>query len=1005
MRKTSDRPGGARVMLLIRLLVLQNAAAVALAAGSAQQRASILFCSPYGLLKTTNGWLDLGLLRLMRNGSFDEAEFEVDWTETLDDMNKTRLFKYNAVVLFKSPDSLDSYPPYSAATRTAFMPLLTEYMQAGGGVLLYPTEESVIGQQLFDVTDALDVKIPQEYLNESNASNVASTTHMSGFGGGGTFPLYWTENISHDPSLSTITKGVSGLWYPAQAKYNSAQGGPLWLGPDWTPVLFATSTTSTVPHNLTSTTYVPLPPKNQIFQRSVPAVAPPLMAVRIFRKARVAIFNQWHQFTFGSGTRWLYDSQVLSRGAKGRPSDFGTLLCNTLGWLAAPSMSSGSVGGYVMPADKLQDPNSAAAVAEAYKESHSSYTYAQLASGPAPDGKKAFRGLIGARSTLSSGTSTVAEIAAAARSSKLDFVVVLEDYCFLANASNGANASLSTLIQACKQASTPTLTIFPGFTLKNNLGESMFVWGPIPIDGASDGRSIENPPSEALVPGPGGCPVLDLQPASPTNASRYTGYMGGGSATTFMFQQSELRGFQVGFYNLGPNRPGAPGTRTAKSLKMYACLATMLYEDNELIEDITDDYLLHTQSTMTGIPVAVNLVHSAQGIIDAVAKAQSLTHVRAVSLKEIYPDSGFLTRDGSTGDCGLRWNSQYDSSSVFVSNGPLVTAWSSTLHVASLGAERFVTGRALMPAGLAVQSAVALKQISIYNGQTLFRRIGFGDKLTYNYSHTLLLEGWIQRNLVVIAEDMNGGKAVTFPRKAVKSGIHHVQFCSDHVNDCHSGGDVLLAHGPMTPPSAWVTSLPGSIAGYTWDGGPLAQLPIQIFETAGTSQAKVEVSTTGGHSETTANMVITPLLETADEGVVVVAVNKTQLYSELLDRVVNEWHTAGPEGRPSKIIDVLFRYHEYFSASSGTPSEGYAGFPTAVDTVATIFSADIVFKNTWNVTQIGYAKSFSPPSVDAVFVVCWPNTSTTQAQTFDLAKLANTSTVGCTIQHGGWFGL
>jgi hypothetical protein len=608
----------------------------------------------------------------------------------------------------------------------------------------------VIGQQLFDLTDALDAKIPQEYLNETNASNIAPTTRMSGFGSA--FPLYWTENVTHDPSVSAITDGVRALWYPAQPKYNNAQGGPLWLGPDWTPVVFATSTTSTVAHNLATTSYTPLPPKNQIFQRLTPVAAPPLMGVRTYEKARVALFNQWHQFTWGSGTRWLYDSQVLSKGANGRPSDFGKLLTNTLAWLAAPSLSSTQLGGYVMPADKLQDPNSAAAVVEAYKEFHSSYTNKQLADGPGPDGKKMFRGLIGARSSLSSGRNTVAEIAAAARSSGLDFVVMLEDYCYLANASAGINATVSALVEECKTASDSELMIFPGFSLMNNLGESMMVWG--------HGDSIEIPSPKALVLGPRGCPVLDLQPTSQTNASRYTGYMGGGAATTYMFQQSEIRGYQVGFYHLGPSRPGAPATRTAKSLKMYASLAVVLYRDNELVEDITEDYLLHTQSTMTGIPVAVNLVHSAQGVIDAVATGskQSLTHVRAVSLTEIYPIGG-LQGDGSSAECGLRWNSQYDSSSVFVSNGPLVTAWASTLHVAALGAERFVTGRALMPSGLTVHSAAPLKQISIYNGQTLFRRIVFREKTAYNYSHTLLLEGWVQRNLVVIAEDTSGGKA------------------------------------------------------------------------------------------------------------------------------------------------------------------------------------------------------------------------------------------------------
>ena len=151
-------------------------------------------------------------------------------------------------------------------------------------------------------------------------------------------------------------------------------------------------------------------------------------------------------------------------------------------------------------------------------------------------------------------------------------------------------------------------------------------------------------------------------------------------------------------------------------------------------------------------------------------------------------------------------------------------------------------------------------------------------------------------------------------------------------------------------------------------------------------------------------MVITPLLETADEGVVVVAVSKTQLYSTLIDQVVNEWNTAGPEGGASQVFDVLFCYHEYFSASSGVPSEGYAGFPTAVDTIATI-----------NIFRRHYVQRVLERHDDRIreklqhakrgldFCRMLSECEHNEAQTFHLADLK--STVGCTIERGGWFGL
>ena len=126
------------------------------------------------------------------------------------------------------------------------------------------------------------------------------------------FKLFWADGLSTDPRVRALVSGVAGGWLPLKAKYNAAQQGPLVLAADagWIPVLNGSRTTFTMPVNLSATPFNHLPPKAQIFQRHAPVAAPPLVAVRRWGRGRVALFNQWHMFTIGSGTKWLFDSQV-----------------------------------------------------------------------------------------------------------------------------------------------------------------------------------------------------------------------------------------------------------------------------------------------------------------------------------------------------------------------------------------------------------------------------------------------------------------------------------------------------------------------------------------------------------------------------------------------------------------------------------------------------------------------------------------------------------------------
>ena len=94
------------------------------------------------------------------------------------------------------------------------------------------------------------------------------------------------------------------MWYPTEPAYNGAMGAPINMSG---------------PQGGANADNTPFPPN--AFQRDHNVSAPSLFAVRGRGKAgRVALLNKWRQFTVGSGSRWLYNDVVLSRGLRGRRS-------------------------------------------------------------------------------------------------------------------------------------------------------------------------------------------------------------------------------------------------------------------------------------------------------------------------------------------------------------------------------------------------------------------------------------------------------------------------------------------------------------------------------------------------------------------------------------------------------------------------------------------------------------------------------------------------------------
>ena len=617
-------------------------------------RPSVLFCAPHGLFASERTWVGLTYLRSLHNSSQPGGGFEVDWTESLADITRARIWRYNAIVLWISPGSGAVVPnPFPGPFRASFVGVILDYVAAGGGLLLFPTETNQYAQQLFDLTSRLGARLPVETLDESNVSNVAVMDHMQAEGD--SVKVFWTDAVNH--TALPLAAGVNQVWYPSMPMYNAAHGGPIDVDGNWSVVLSGSATTRTTPVNLSaSTVRLPLPPANQIFQRKTPVYSPPLFAVRELINGRVALLNQWRQYTTGSGSDWLFDSQVLSTGAKGRPSDMGRLLRNTFQWLTEPTVRRYSPsrlpqdhathskacpwgdcpGGYRMPLGHLDNPNNKTTVLKDFAELHLSYDAATLGNDPADSSLTLRRGVVGVRSSFTTGVDTVAAIAQAARTSKLDFVIILEEY----NAPNSTrltNATLMDLAAACVTHSSGELALFPGYTIRDNIGSKVFVWGP------SSAVPHMFPTPDVLTPD--GSRLL-VQPTDPANHSRFNGHANLG-AFSWLEANSQSHGYQVGYYHLGETRPA--GSRPMQDLNAYSMAAIRYYQGGELIEDLLADYKLTSQSTIPPVPVVLSEITSAAELTAAVTSGQALTYVRIAADDW----TGLLASTGVLG-----WNNQ-----------------------------------------------------------------------------------------------------------------------------------------------------------------------------------------------------------------------------------------------------------------------------------------------------------------------------------------------------------
>ena len=178
-------------------------------------------------------------------------------------------------------------------------------------------------------------------------------------------------------------------------------------------------------------------------------------------------------------------------------------------------------------------------------------------------------------------------------------------------------------------------------------------------------------------------------------------------------------------------------------------MAAVMYYDRagKLVDDLAEDFKETAESTILPTPVCVSEVGSPTLLTAAIRANQALTHVRSVSVTNIFSEA-------------LRWTNQYDSLSPFVSNGPLIESFPHTTRPYVLGCERFVVGQSLQLAKISVSARAGgpnIKEVALYNGRELFRRFEVNGPHLFR---TLLLNGYLHKTLVIVATDAEGNVAV-----------------------------------------------------------------------------------------------------------------------------------------------------------------------------------------------------------------------------------------------------
>lgn len=338
-----------------------------------------------------------------------EAGFEPDYLDAHTDFSWERVRNYNCLVLYGCPAAGDEKSwgfPRNGPRRQDYIDTVERFLAEGGGVFMMVDTHNA-DQDVKPLIERWGARLPYETYVEQDPGKMAPLPRMRGHE-----MLSLVDQVLPSP----ISDGVENLWLPYGERYSGSWSAPIAVSADWQVVVKGSRTSHSQPVDHAASSHAfPPPPDALVRPGGVPA--PDLMAIRSYGKGRLALLCQGPVWSIGQGTRWLYNRRVLSRGLNDIPSDFERLTANAFRWLSAPSLESGALGGHETDPQRFVAPNLRPGVKAEFERTFWSDEELDLHR-PSKTGKL-YRGLIGARTSLTGGGGSVESYAEAAREAGL----------------------------------------------------------------------------------------------------------------------------------------------------------------------------------------------------------------------------------------------------------------------------------------------------------------------------------------------------------------------------------------------------------------------------------------------------------------------------------------------------------------------------------------------------------------------------------------------------------
>ncbi len=592
------------------------------------------------------------------------------------------------------------------------------FLAKGGGVFMCMPEHAYKEASSWATSDwtttnqwleKLGARPRWEVLLDSDKNNI-HRDEMS-------MPLSWSTDVA-----APVNEGVRGVLILTSHTGKSSIEPPMSfdLSKDWQVVVRGAATLKGVKEVRQDPVLQNWIPKEPV------AGSPPLMAIRQVGAGRMVILGIRKYWIFSPPPNCPTTEAMLTTGVGNQPSDWLKVCANTFRWLAEPAQKAG-LGGATTPETVLH-PTVIWPKAPRIDWSQES-TVSQL-----PD-QLQIRGLVGARTALSTGTGTVADYVRAAREAGLQFLVFMEDGLKL------DEAKWAQLVEQCKANSDDVFLAVPGLTYEDAQGNHLYAF--------ADTVKMLKP--EMLLPD-GRLATLQTM--------RSRGY--------FNFNQQYLRQAVLsGFWNHRANMLHFADYKLYNSFPIYS------FENGRQIDNALGEFLYLNSIGGCQAPVAFEFMTEPAQVAKRAAEGWKIVSHRGLQ------------------DLNGNWNkgawSFSGSGSQYISNGPQILVWQSPNRMAQPRGEWWRPDIWQYRLQFRVASEHGLKSVTLLDGdrQVLRRYQPNGAKV---FEQELVLANSQQISPLLVVEDLQGRRAIS-AAFWMRNLNNHQAICTDR---CNLLGDARL---------------------------------------------------------------------------------------------------------------------------------------------------------------------------------------------------------------------